>query len=82
MKIIRQGKKTFTGYCTRCDCIFEYEIQDIDGSDMVECPDCGHKNLHFLNQTTSTDYINTDDINSINVLEYDYSKLNPQITIS
>ena len=44
------GKKTFNGHCTRCDCIFEYEIEDIDGSDMVKCPDCGHKNLHILNQ--------------------------------
>ena len=50
MKIISPGKKTFNGNCTRCGCIFEYEVQDIDGSDMVECPDCGHKNLHIVNQ--------------------------------
>ena len=79
MKIISSGKKTFNGNCTRCGCIFEYEVQDIDGSDMVECPDCGHKNLHFVNSVPQFLYSNS--IQNIDC-GYPQSRLNPQITIS
>lgn len=62
IKIIKHGRKEFTHICSRCECEFTYEAEDLQ-SDVIEdstdcistkyiiCPDCGNKW-----------YINTNDI--------------------
>ena len=54
IKIIKHGRKEFTHICSRCECEFTYEVEDIqsdaieDSTDCIStkyiiCPDCGNK---------------------------------------
>ena len=45
IKIVEQGKTTFTIKCTQCDCIYAYELEDIL-TGRTYCPCCGEFNLH------------------------------------
>ena len=40
IKIIEQGKKTFTRTCDRCGCKFQYDLSDLSGLDYINCPFC------------------------------------------
>ncbi len=40
IKIIEQGRKTFTRTCDRCGCKFQYDLSDLNGLDYINCPFC------------------------------------------
>ena len=46
IKIVEQGKTTFTIRCYQCDCTYTYELGDIIGGD-THCPCCGYFNPHY-----------------------------------
>ena len=51
MKVIKHGKKEFIGIYSRCGCVFNYTIDDLNArvsitNGEVNCPDCGRKFYH------------------------------------
>ena len=40
IKIIKSGKKEFHTTCPCCGCEFTYEVEDLNGTDYVNCPEC------------------------------------------
>lgn len=49
IKVIKEGKKEFHGFCSICGCQFIYELTDLRlsaSNDFVECPTCGKKYYH------------------------------------
>lgn len=56
IKIIKEGSKkkkkdVYEATCEKCDCIFEYNIEDVESKDrdsygkwcfIIKCPCCGH----------------------------------------
>lgn len=45
MRIIKEGKKSFTTICPKCGCEFEYEVNEILFN-YVNCPCCDERILH------------------------------------
>lgn len=53
VKIVKDGKGEFTGYCCRCGCEFTYGLSDIVVDLYVTCPFCNHpKAWKHPNQAT------------------------------
>lgn len=47
IKVIEHGYSKYRIRCPKCNCLFEYEIKDIDVySDTVRCPDCKYECGH------------------------------------
>lgn len=49
IKIIKEGRKTFTAFCERCGCEFTYDLNDLKlscASDKIACPTCGKDFYH------------------------------------
>lgn len=69
VKIIKDGKREFTGYCCRCGCEFTYGLSDIVVDLYVVCPFCynprawTHPNQATLH-IVPKDYINTTTTNN------------------
>lgn len=40
IKIIKSGKKEFHAICPNCGCEFTYEMEDLSGTDFINCPEC------------------------------------------
>jgi len=61
-KVIEHGYNRYHGKCSRCNCIFEYELVDVDNNGNVTCPDCGTECLHFNIEYILTSQIKEGDI--------------------
>ena len=48
IKIIHHGFNRYYGQCGKCHCSFTYELEDIDASHKVSCPDCGFEMIHSV----------------------------------
>ena len=64
--IITPGLTTFTGQCSRCGCVFSYQLEDLKiwcVTPQLPCPTCGTAYLHpsqasyeqSLNSISTTD---------------------------
>ena len=49
IEIIKQGQTKFSAYCSQCGCEFTYELEDLDSTECVKCPCCGHIIVHNKN---------------------------------
>lgn len=47
IKIIKSGKKEFHTACPCCGCEFTYEVEDLNGTDYVNCPECNARISHL-----------------------------------
>ena len=45
IKVIEHGYKRYSMRCYKCNCLYEYELEDIRQG-AVDCPDCGRTNNH------------------------------------
>lgn len=43
--VIEHGYKKYRIRCDKCNCLYEYELEDVT-QDSVDCPDCGQSNCH------------------------------------
>lgn len=46
IKVIEHGYKKYQTSCDRCECRFEYEIDDVNSKGVVQCPDCKNDCYH------------------------------------
>ena len=49
IKVIKHGQTRYTAICPRCGCEFEYDLDDLDIGNHVDCPDCGYTYYHPIN---------------------------------
>ena len=68
VKVIKHGKKEFTGQCSKCACIFSYELSDLyQGIGYrLNCPECGEY-YYYPSQYNLPDPDNTDTVPTINL---------------
>lgn len=45
IKVIEHGYKKYSIRCNKCNCLYEYELEDVM-QDIIVCPDCGQNNYH------------------------------------
>ena len=52
-RIINKGYEKFTATCDKCNCTFEYELEDVSysasGIYYIHCPKCGYGSDHLAN---------------------------------
>ena len=49
IKIIEPGINNFKMKCPKCECVFEYSLEDLQPNrpeGMIECPCCGELSYH------------------------------------
>ena len=46
IKIIKKGNKTFKTLCSKCDCLFSYQLNDLCSGTFICCPECGSNIQH------------------------------------
>ena len=49
IRVIKPGRKEFEGQCSKCACIFSYELSDLIlgiGEYRVRCPECSKDYYH------------------------------------
>lgn len=58
-RIINKGYEKFTATCDKCNCTFEYELEDVSysgsGIYYVDCPQCGYGSDHLVNVMRNVD---------------------------
>ena len=46
IKVIEHGYRKYHTTCHNCKCYFEYEIDDVNSTSDVQCPDCKKNCYH------------------------------------
>lgn len=72
VKIIKEGKKTFETTCSRCGCVFSYQLCDLDVAlkRYLYCPCCNNQVYHKDQSSAGITYDeSTKDMRSISLNE-------------
>ena len=48
IKVIKEGKQNFRATCSKCGCVFEYELEDLFPLEYVLCPCCKDHVYHSM----------------------------------
>lgn len=62
IKIIKSGKKEFHTTCPCCGCEFTYEIEDLNGTDYVNCPECNALVSHLMREPNPIEIFYKDNV--------------------
>lgn len=46
INIVRKATTVFTMECRKCECIYTYNLTDLEKDDVIPCPECQELNAH------------------------------------